>query len=164
MQHIEQIGPYWITGTCSDDAGNTSKGRRLLCTKFWHIFNMADACHGISNCIKDICALQVFKPVRRDYSTWNLIQIFRQAIKDLRSVMTFMSQSTYTLDHFDDVRLTLGITRGLEAIGETRFSTIYWSSLSMLRGFPAMIKVVQNKDLRIENEVCEEIILTSLLR
>ena len=64
-----------------------------------------------------------------------------------------MSQSTYALDHFDDARQTLGISKGLEGIGETRFATVYWSSLSLLRGFPAMIKVVQNKDLKIENEV-----------
>lgn len=71
--------------------------------------------------------------------------------------MTFMSQSTYTLDHFDDAQRILGISKGLEGIGETRFATVYWSSLSLLRGFPAMIKVVQNKDLKIENEVRNKI-------
>ena len=71
--------------------------------------------------------------------------------------MTFMSQSTYTLDHFDDARRTLGISKGLEGIGETCFATVYWSSLSMLRGLPAMVKVVQNKDLKIENEVGNKI-------
>lgn len=71
--------------------------------------------------------------------------------------MTFMSQSTYTLDHFDDAQRILGISKGLEGIGETRFATVYWSSLSLLRGFPAMIKVVQNKDLKIENEVHNKI-------
>lgn len=71
--------------------------------------------------------------------------------------MTFMSQSTYTLDHFDDARRILGISKGLEGIGETRFATVYWSSLSLLRGFPAMIKVVQNKDLKIKNEVRNKI-------
>ena len=71
--------------------------------------------------------------------------------------MAFMSQSTYTLDHFDDARQILGISKGLEAIGETRFATVYWSSLSLLRGFPAMIKVVQNKDLNIKNEVHNKI-------
>lgn len=71
--------------------------------------------------------------------------------------MTFMSQSTYTLDHFDDAQRILGISKGLEGIGETCFATVYWSSLSLLRGFPAMIKVVQNKDLKIENEVRNKI-------
>lgn len=62
-QHVNQIGPYRVTGVCSDDAGNTAKGRRLFCTKFIHVFNMADSCHGISNGIKDICALVPFKRV-----------------------------------------------------------------------------------------------------
>lgn len=62
-QHVNQIGPYRVTGVCSDDAGNTAKGWRLFCTKFIHVFNMADSCHGISNGIKDICALVPFKRV-----------------------------------------------------------------------------------------------------
>jgi hypothetical protein len=65
--------------------------------------------------------------------------------------MAFLGQSTYTMDQFDDARHQLSIGHGLEAIGETRFGTIYWS---LLRGFPAMVQVVKNPALVIENEVC----------
>ena len=44
-------------------AGNTGKGQHLFCTKFIHVFDMADLCHGISNGIKDICVLEPFKHV-----------------------------------------------------------------------------------------------------
>ena len=71
--------------------------------------------------------------------------------------MAFMSQSTYTMDQFDDARQRLNIGRGLEAIGETRFGTIYWSLASLLRGFPAMVQVVKNPELVIKNEVCRTV-------
>ncbi len=64
-----------------------------------------------------------------------------------------MSLSTYTQDHFDDARKELGIGRGLEGIGETRFGTVYWSLESLIRGMDALKKVVQNKKLAIDSEV-----------
>lgn len=64
-----------------------------------------------------------------------------------------MSLSTYTLDWFDVARAELKISRGLESVGDTRFSTIYWSLDSVLRGIPAFTSIVRNPKLGIDSEV-----------
>jgi len=62
-QWIVKIGTFRFCGVASDDAGNTNKGRRLICEEFPHILNMPDACHNLHNTCKDICNLDEFKPV-----------------------------------------------------------------------------------------------------
>lgn len=71
----------------------------------------------------------------------------------MRSVLAFMSLSSYTLDHFDVARKELHIARGLQSIGETRFATIYWSLDSVLQGIPPFVKIIQDKSLGIESDV-----------
>lgn len=61
-----------------------------------------------------------------------------------------MSRSSYTMEHYDQKRADLGISRGLEAIGDTRFGTIYWAALSIQRGLPAFQAVVEDTDLGID--------------
>ncbi|KAJ7933219.1 hypothetical protein B0H13DRAFT_2262883 [Mycena leptocephala] len=80
---------------------------------------------------EDICNIPVFKPI----------------IAELREVLAFMSLSSYSQDWFDLARKSLGISRGLESIGETRFSTIYWSLDSTLHGIPAFTSIVRNPRL-----------------
>jgi len=65
-----------------------------------------------------------------------------------------MSFSTYTLDFFDLAREELGIGRGLQSIGETRFLIIYWSIDSVLQGFPAFTKIARE---RIKNGIDSEV-------
>jgi hypothetical protein len=43
----------------------------------------------------------------------------------------------------------MGIHRGLESIGETRFGTLYWSGQSILRGLPALKEIIANEALQI---------------
>jgi hypothetical protein len=62
-QYITLIGPYNFSGTCSDNTGNTSKGRRLTESEFHHILNLQDAPHELDLTIEDICSLPFFKPV-----------------------------------------------------------------------------------------------------
>lgn len=124
-----KIGPYCFASVASDDAGNCNKGRRLLADDFPHIFDLADACHNLHNCCKDICALEEFKPV----------------IVTLRALLAFMIMATYTLDFYDLAQEELGIKHGLQSIGETRFATIYWSIQSVLEGFPAFQKIVNER-------------------
>jgi hypothetical protein len=64
-----------------------------------------------------------------------------------------MSLSSYSQDWFDIAREELGISRGLESVGETRFGTIYWSLDSVLRGIPAFVSIVRNPDAGIDSEV-----------
>jgi hypothetical protein len=70
-----------------------------------------------------------------------------------------MSKSDYSRQHFNKQRTILNIGRGLEAIGDTRFSTIYWSADSVLRGLPALRAIVRDPNLGIEISVCRDCIL-----
>jgi hypothetical protein len=54
------------------------------------------------------------------------------------------------MDHLERTRTRLGIKRGLESIGDTRFATIYWSAVSVHRCLPALREIVSDKKLGIE--------------
>ncbi|KAG2131747.1 hypothetical protein DEU56DRAFT_953211, partial [Suillus clintonianus] len=71
-------------------------------------------------------------------------------IQQVRTILAHMSRSSYTMEHYDQKRADLGISRGLEAIGDTRFGTIYWAALSIQRGLPAFQAVVEDTDLGID--------------
>ncbi|KAF9230189.1 hypothetical protein BU15DRAFT_33786, partial [Melanogaster broomeanus] len=74
---------------------------------------------------------------------------FEEIISRLRRILTFMSRSGYATEHFDHKRLKLGITCGLEAIGDTHFGTIYWAGKSVQRGIPAFQVIVESEALEI---------------
>ncbi|KAG1859014.1 hypothetical protein DFJ58DRAFT_658524, partial [Suillus subalutaceus] len=71
-------------------------------------------------------------------------------IQQIRMILAHMSRSSYAMEHYNHKRITLGISRGLEAIGDTRFGTIYWAALSIQRGLPAFQAVVEDTDLGID--------------
>jgi hypothetical protein len=71
-------------------------------------------------------------------------------VTTLRGINAFMNKSTYTLEHFDYHRKKLGIGRGLETIGETRFGMIYWSGKSVQRGLPAFRAIISDEALGID--------------
>lgn len=54
------------------------------------------------------------------------------------------------MEHFTAARAKLNIPTGLEWIGKTRFSTIYWSSNALLRNLPAMRDIIRDRSLAIE--------------
>ncbi|KAF8451153.1 ribonuclease H-like domain-containing protein [Boletus edulis BED1] len=56
----------------------------------------------------------------------------------------------YAMEHFDYERTKLGITRGLEGIGNTRFATMYWAGKSVQRGLPALQAIVEDDALGID--------------
>ena len=62
-QHIDEIGSHKFSAACSDNTGNTCKGRRLVSTNHPHILNLQDADHELSLTINEICSLDFFKPV-----------------------------------------------------------------------------------------------------
>ena len=54
------------------------------------------------------------------------------------------------MEHFNYQRKKMGISRGLETIGETRFGTLYWSGKSVLRGLPALKAIAADEELQIK--------------
>ncbi len=73
-----------------------------------------------------------------------------EVIKLSRQVLAFLSKSHYTVEHFNDARRDLQIGRGLEAVGDTRFGTLYWSLQSIRRGFPALRSIVAKPHLDVD--------------
>jgi hypothetical protein len=59
------IGPWCIAAVCSDNTGNTRKGRQLFCSKFPQVINMADCCHKLNLLVQDIALLSEFQKVSR---------------------------------------------------------------------------------------------------
>jgi hypothetical protein len=105
--------------------------------------------------LNDICKLTHFKPVRSvlDLMLYVAEKVV-QVIGTLRGIIAFMNKSNYATEFFDYYRHKLGIRRGLETIGETRFGTFYWSGESVLRGLPALKMMIEDDDLQIEVPVC----------
>jgi predicted metal-binding transcription factor (methanogenesis marker protein 9) len=95
---------------------------------------MQDACHLLNLAIKAIC----------------LLPQFEETINQLCHILSFMSRSGYATEHYNHEWSKLGITRGLEAIGDTCFGTIYWAGKSVQRGLPAFQAIVENEALGID--------------
>ena len=137
FQVIARIGSWRFCATSSDNTGNTRKARKLLCQCYPNILNLQDACHLLNLAVKAIALLPEFKDV----------------IHQIRVILAFMSRSAYAMEHFDHQRDVLGISRGLEAIGDTRFGTIYWAGRSIQRCLPAFRAIVENESLGINISV-----------
>ena len=73
-----------------------------------------------------------------------------KVISQIQGVLAFMSHSSYAREHFDHIHSRLGISRGLESIGDTCFGTIFWAALSIQQGLPAFQTLVENPSLHIE--------------
>ena len=78
-----------------------------------------------------------------------LLPEFEQIIHQIRGILAFMSRSSYAMEHFDHKRHELGIARGLEAIGDTWFGTLYWAGRSIQRCLPALQAIVEDEQLGI---------------
>jgi hypothetical protein len=113
------------------------KAHENLCRRYPHILNFQDPCHLLNLAIKAICLLEEFKEVTTN----------------LRQVLAFMSKSSYAMEHFDYECTKLGITRGIEGIGNTCFATMYWAGKSVQRGLPALQAIVENDTLGIDISV-----------
>ncbi|TFY73835.1 hypothetical protein EWM64_g10177 [Hericium alpestre] len=131
---IKTIGPWNFSAVVSDNTGNTKKSRRLICDEYPNIINLQDPCHTINHAIGAICVLPEFS----------------ELISNVREVLAFMHESTYTMEQLGKKRADLGIKRGLEAIGKTRFSSVYWAVQSLERNMPAMRALVGDKSLGID--------------
>ncbi|KAF8057516.1 ribonuclease H-like domain-containing protein [Lyophyllum atratum] len=126
LEIMDKIGRPRFCSVVSDSTGNTRLYRTLLVDLIPTLFNLADICHHFSNTIKDI--------VRIDY--------FKHIILVVRGVIAKIHISHCGTAELDDARARLGIGRGLEAIGKTRFGSIILSARSVQRNIPALKKVV----------------------
>ena len=112
---MKRIGPFRFSGVCSDNTGNTRKGRGLTVTKWPQNLDLLDACHLLSNTGKDICRLPEFKEVSHLYPRNNSCLIWMQPITEMQSILAFLSKSGYTREHLDAQRAKLKIRRGIES-------------------------------------------------
>ena len=93
------------------------------------MFNLPDIVHFISNTIKDIVRLSVFKPT----------------ITVLRGVITKFHKSHLGEAELAIAHTAVGISKGLDAIGKTRFGTIIIASWALQANIPSM-KIVVERD------------------
>ncbi|KAF8993376.1 hypothetical protein BDQ17DRAFT_1252989, partial [Cyathus striatus] len=130
---------------CSDDAGNTHKACQLIAQWNPQILNFADACHNLHNACKDICNIEAFKPVHVNllnlYCLFSFNELDHKPTAGLACIHEFIN---VYYNHYRAACSELGITRGLQWIGETRFATIYWSADSVLRGIAGFKQIVCN--------------------
>ncbi|KAF8914403.1 hypothetical protein CPB84DRAFT_1841112 [Gymnopilus junonius] len=99
------------------------------------IFNLPDIVHFISNTLKDIVKLAHFKPT----------------ITTVRGVVKKFHKSHPGATELRIVHLICGITKGLDAIGKTRFGTIILSAWSVQINIPALQKIVEQGIFDLED-------------
>ena len=75
-------------------------------------------------------------------------------IEQLRTILAFMSKSTFTKEQYNHTCQQMGLGCRLESIGKTCFGTLYWSSESLLQGLPAMRRILADDSLGIDIVVC----------
>ena len=113
----------------SDSTGNTRLHRELLVNEIPTMFNLPDIVHFISNTIKDIVKLEYFKPT----------------ITTMRGVITKFHKSHLGIAELSFANIECHITRGLEAIGKTRFGTIILAAWALQYNIPAIKRVVERE-------------------
>ncbi|KAJ7307791.1 ribonuclease H-like domain-containing protein [Mycena albidolilacea] len=131
---MDSIGRKRFASMGSDSTGNTKLGRELAQLEVLTVLIVPDPNHHLSLTIKDICKLEYFQDLIR-------------SIGKTRTTNTFFSHSTYSATDLDALRVIFEINKGLEAIGKTRFGTIYWSGYSLIRCVPAINNLIDNGPL-----------------
>ncbi|KAG8945457.1 hypothetical protein FRC00_010100, partial [Tulasnella sp. 408] len=130
---IKEIGPERFVALLSDNTGNARKGRELTVGVWQHIFNLQDAVHEQQLTILEITKLEEFE----------------ETIETVRRLLQFFHHSTAGTNHLRYTLDKFGISRGLEAIGNTRFATVYYACNSVLRCLPALYQLI-GEDRTIE--------------
>ncbi|KAK7015432.1 hypothetical protein R3P38DRAFT_2543872 [Favolaschia claudopus] len=124
---MDLIGRERFAALASDNTGNTKLGRELAQAVVPTIIIVPDSCHNLSNTVKDITK----------------IEYFVDCIGRMRVIITHFSHSSYSPTHLNAMRVVDAINKGLEAIGRTRFGTIYWAGYSVIRSLPAIVILVK---------------------
>ncbi|KAF8214639.1 hypothetical protein K438DRAFT_1705900 [Mycena galopus ATCC 62051] len=124
---MDLIGRDRFSSMGSDSTGNTKLAREPAQIEVPTVLIVPDPNHHLSLTIKDIC--------RIDY--------FQDSIGKMRSTITYFSHSTYSATHLKALRVILEINKGLEAIGKTRFGTLYWAGYALLRCIPGISELIE---------------------
>ena len=145
-----------ITGpdrTFKHYTGNTCVAQEIICSALPHVLNLPDPAHHLNNTWKDIALLEYF----------NLVSIFRfwssmyrnsntsstQTIKTIRRTIKYFKNANASKDLLREVREELKLGPGLESIGKTRFSTLLWLAVSVLRCFSAIRQLATSDRIEI---------------
>ncbi|KAI0045358.1 hypothetical protein FA95DRAFT_1495465 [Auriscalpium vulgare] len=124
------VEPWRFCAVVADSTGNTLASRRLLVKHQIPLAIMLGDCvHHLNRGIGDIGKLAAFQSV----------------IQVVRATVALFHKSHAGHAALKVARSQLGIGRGLEAIGKTRFATLVLSAASVQRNTPAIKKVVNSR-------------------
>lgn len=73
-----------------------------------------------------------------------------QRLTTTKKVVKYFSHSTRNASKLSSMRSEMGIARGLEKVGKTRFATNYWSALSVERNMTLVCKLVEEGSAEIK--------------
>ncbi|KAJ7264849.1 hypothetical protein C8J57DRAFT_1069868 [Mycena rebaudengoi] len=124
---MDLIGRDHFASIGCDSTGNTKLCRELGQADLPHLFIIPDPNHHLALMIKDICR----------------ITYFVDCIGRMRTTITYFSHSTYSVTHLNALRVIYDINKGLEAIGKTRFGTLYWAGYSLLRCLALIAELIE---------------------
>ncbi|KAJ7241185.1 ribonuclease H-like domain-containing protein [Mycena rebaudengoi] len=127
MEIMDLIGRDHFASIGCDSTGNTKLCRELGQADLPHLFIIPDPNHHLALMIKDICR----------------ITYFVDCIGRMRTTITYFSHSTYSVTHLNALRVIYDINKGLEAIGKTRFGTLYWAGYSLLRCLALIAELIE---------------------
>ncbi|KAJ7256409.1 ribonuclease H-like domain-containing protein [Mycena rebaudengoi] len=127
LEVMDLIGRDQFASVGSDSTGNTKLGRELAQAAVPTLLIVPDPPHYLSNTIKDIAK----------------IEYFQDSAGKMRMTITYLSHSTYSATHLEAMRVIMGINKGFEKVGKTRFGTLYWSGYSLLRCLPGISELIK---------------------
>ncbi len=131
---VDEIGWERMSAIVTDSTGNTRLARQRFTTIIPTAFNLPDIAHFLNNLIKDL--------VRINY--------FKVPISVVRHIIATMNKAHLGKTALDQARAELGVGRGLEAIGKTRFGTAIRSSESVHRNIQPIKLVVERETYDLE--------------
>ncbi|KAF8958082.1 ribonuclease H-like domain-containing protein, partial [Flammula alnicola] len=123
----DKIGRSRMGAIVCDSTGNTRLHRELVADEIPTLFNLPDIVHFISNTIKDIVRLPCFG----------------STITILRATITKFHKSHLGDSELKIAHSLLGIRKGLDAIGKTRFGTVIIAAWSLQLNIPSIRKIVE---------------------
>lgn len=121
------MGVDRFSAISSDNTGNTRKAREIVTTACPKIMNFPDPMHHLNNTVKDFAKLSdVAKP-----------------IKTCAALARFFKKSNQGMARLQAEQAIQNITKGIESISKTRFSTSYRCASSVRRCLPAIKSVAR---------------------
>ncbi|KZV86743.1 hypothetical protein EXIGLDRAFT_621476, partial [Exidia glandulosa HHB12029] len=123
---MEEIGPHKFICAVSDSTGNTKKAREDLALDFPTLLPLADGAHPLNNLLKEIATITYFGP---------MISQSRRLLKHVRI-------SSFATQRIKAEAQNQGVSRHLEGIGKTRFSSLCRAGHSIIRNLDGIKKLV----------------------